>query len=137
MRDVESILMQRLMSDEELTALVGVRIFPLVRPQEDDSPERLADLPAVVYQRVSTGYLSSHELDSGDLGNAQVQYSVFAETRREARKVAELVRRSLRAYRDLSKGIQRVSFSNVLEQYEQDTGIYHVVMTAQVMYPEQ
>lgn len=129
--------MQRLMSDDELTALVGVRIFPLVRPQEDDSPERLADLPAVVYQRVSTSYYGTHALDSSDLGDAQVQYSVFAETRRDARKAAELVRRSLRTYRDLTKGIQRVSFLNVLEQYEHDTGIYHVVMTAQVMYPEQ
>lgn len=137
MRDVESILMQRLMADDDLTALVGVRIFPLVRPQEDDSPERLADLPAVVYQRISAGYRQSHELESGDLGDADVQYSVFASTRRDMRAVAGLVRRSLRTYRDYTKGIQRVFISVGPETYEQETGIYHMVLTASVMYPEE
>lgn len=137
MRDVESVLMRRLLSDTELAALVGVRVFPSVRPQEDDSPERLADLPAVVYHRSSTDYQRSHDLESDDLGDATVQYSVYAHTRREARAVAGLVRRSLRTYRDYAAGIQSVRITNTFDTYEQDTGVYGVVLIATVTYPEE
>lgn len=136
MRDVESILMRHLRADPELSKLVGVRIFPLVRPEKDDSPEQLHKLPAIVYQRISTGYARSHDLESEDLGDASIQYSVFAETRREAREVAGHLRRLLRRFREYAQGIQSVRIDQILEQYEQDTGIYQVVLTVSVRYLE-
>lgn len=125
---IEPALLQRLESDPEIVSRVGQRIFWDKRPQSGP----LAALPAIVFAQVTTGYVGSHDLDL--LGDVQLQYSIFAETREETRAIADLIRRRLHGWRELTAGIQRVRTTTSVDVYEQDTGIYSTVLTVQVWH---
>ena len=85
------------------------------------------------FAQVTTGMSGSHDLDL--LGDVQLQYSIFAETREKRGVIADLIRRRLHGWRDLAAGIQRVRATTSVDVYEEDTGIYSTVLTVQVWHP--
>ena len=81
MTDMAEYLPAALGTDVTLAALVGSRIYPLVRPQN-------CALPAITYQRISAPRVTSHTGDSGLL-NPRYQFSCWSDSYLEAREMAE------------------------------------------------
>lgn len=84
---IESGLYTHLTNDPDVSALVGDRIYPLLVPQD-------ASLPAIAYQRISTGREEAHTGPSG-LCSARIQLTCIADSYESAKSVADAVRKSL------------------------------------------
>lgn len=128
---METVLLQRIESDPAITSMVGNRIFWDERPQAGP----LAELPAIVFQNITTSHIGSHDLSPDTLGDSAMQYSVFAKRRSDTKAVANAVRRRLHGWKDLPSGIQGVRASNSVDGYENDTRIFSTVLTFQVWHP--
>jgi|GEM_PF-1888941 len=87
---IESDLFNRLCNFNQLAALVGTRVYPLHAKQSDT-------LPFVVYQRISTKYVSAMGADRSDT-SARFQFDCFGTTFDEAKAVALQVRLALQRY---------------------------------------
>lgn len=72
-----------------VTALVGTRVYPDVRPQDDA-------LPAIVYQRTQTTFVPTIH-SSVSLTRAQIAIGCYAETRAGAEAVADAAHTALLA----------------------------------------
>ena len=94
---IESGLYAHLTSDPDVSALVGDRIYPLLVPQD-------ATLPAIAYQRISTGRDETHTGPSG-LSQARIQLTCIADSYDAAKAVADAVRSSLDGFSGTMGGI--------------------------------
>lgn len=128
----EVIIRQRLAQDPDVIALVGVRIFPMVRPATGP----LAALPAIVYQRVSPGPRYSGHGEPSNLGTPRVQIAALSGDVDEAWAVSEVARQALDGWSDrtATPRIDGVSCEEPIEQYEDDTKIHVVLFDAIVRY---
>lgn len=77
----EEDLFQYLSNYEDLTSLVGTRIYPLTVSAN-------TELPYVVYQKISSASHISHS-GSSNLATSRYQFSCVAETYKEAKNIAE------------------------------------------------
>lgn len=105
-----------------VSAIVGDRIYPHVRPDN-------GRLPAVTFQEVSSVHVESHQGSSG-LANTIVQFSAWSRDYREAAQARDAVRLALQGMRaaiGLGEGleIQGVQWVSGGETFESQTGIYH------------
>lgn len=76
-----------LLTQSSVTDLVGTRIYPMQLPQN-------AQLPAIVYRRITTGHEETIDGSKGGLADARVQYDCYAVTHDQAHDVAEALRLS-------------------------------------------
>lgn len=83
MTDFATALRARLIADAGVSALVGTRIFPMIRPQD-------SALPAVRYQVISDPR-PEHLKGYDGARSSRVQYDCFAETYLGARALANAV----------------------------------------------
>jgi hypothetical protein len=94
---LEEGLNTHLLADGTVTGLVGTRIYPLQAPQD-------ADLPALVYQRISGPRDQTQSGPSG-LVEARMQLTYLGATYSEAKSVAEAVRGSIDGFSGTMGGI--------------------------------
>lgn len=101
------------LEDSAVAELVGSRIYALVRPQGDE-------LPAVVWQRISTVPVVALSGDSG-LDAVRLQIAVYATTLLEAREVASAVRAAL-------VGNLRATTEMILDDRDEETKNFRVLI---------
>jgi hypothetical protein len=102
---------------ELATTSVGVRVYPLLLPQNPT-------LPAVTYTRISTTPLYVQGSRAG-LGHQRIQFSCWAMTHREVALLAAEVRLAL------ENSTRFIGFeATELDFYEPETRIYHRVVEA-------
>jgi len=80
---IEKAVRELLLSVEEVTDLVGTRVYPSFLPQE-------TTLPAIVYRKISIAREGSHAGHSG-LDHPRFQFSCIAESYRDAKLLAAAV----------------------------------------------
>lgn len=115
---IESLVVQRLLADPAVAALVGERVEPLKLPQKPT-------LPALVYSRVSTKRVLTH--DGPGPERPRIQVDCWASTPREAKDLAAAVRACLDAP-ELPPGDLLGSFlDNELDLHEPESGLYRVM----------
>lgn len=83
------VIRNALVADAGVTALVGLRVAPLLSAQD-------TTLPAITLQRISL-VPQNHLTGDGDLDAARVQLDAWATTYAEARAVADACRTCLQA----------------------------------------
>lgn len=115
-----------LLSVPEITASIGSRLYPGWIPEN-------APMPSVAYLEVSG--VRHHDID---VAYPRYQFSCFSTRYLEAKEVADEIRNALQRYKGdmgntrVIQGVHEGSF----EQYERDTGIYHVAIDFKIIYRE-
>lgn len=87
MSDIKSTLLLVLISDPDVSALAGSRVYPMRLPQ-------LGLLPAMTYQLISNNPVSSIDGDSG-LDNVRMQITCWAKTSYQAIALSLAARRAI------------------------------------------
>jgi len=107
------------------------RIYPLVLPQK-------ATFPAVTYQKIAGTF--EHSM-GGDSGFAYPDYQIvcYAKTYTEVKETAKTLRLSLQNLRIMIDDIyiQAVLIENEIDDYEEDTEIYSVILELRVFFQDQ
>ena len=120
MTDIAEFIPSTLNSDATLAALVGLRIYPLVRPQN-------ATLPAITYQRISAPRTTSHSGDS-NLSNPRYQFNCWSYSYLEARSMAERLVAIFNGKRGMMPGVQASFIDNDQDDYTPDVQEYRVMV---------
>lgn len=87
---IEAELTTLVLADDDVEALVGTRMYPIIAPQN-------STLPYIIYRRLSTSRPTTHD-DSAGYAQAIVQLTVWADKYDEAKGLAEEVRQVLDCY---------------------------------------
>jgi hypothetical protein len=111
---IQTQLFLALISDPDVSDLIGSRIYPMRAPQK-------APMPAVVYQIIAGTPVSSLDGDSG-LDNIRLQLTVWANRYAEAVDLAAVVRRAISTASSL-KSITLL----VVETEDKETASYGVI----------
>lgn len=91
MADAKSVWYSKLSGEATITALVGLRIYPNVIPQD-------ATLPAIAYQTISRAGVMAHDGATG-LAWQRIQTTIVADSSTGAEAVAEACRKVLDGFR--------------------------------------
>lgn len=115
--DIEAAVVDHLLSDPSVIALVGAKIFPLAIPQDQD-------VPAITYQRISSPRTLTLDKESDD--EPRIQIVAWAKTYGEAKDIAIAVNASLDMFiGKLGDQIKAVVFrADHRDDYEPETGRY-------------
>ena len=107
------------------------RIYPLVLPQK-------VSYPAVTYQKIAGTFEHSMGGDSG-FSYPDYQFVCFAKTYHEAKETAKTLRLCLQNLRIMVDDIyiQAVLIENEIDDYEEDTEIYSVILEFRVFFQNQ
>ena len=89
---IESDVRAYLLTDPDITALIGTRIYPERFPQD-------SEMPTITYQRIFGTEGIDHQGPSG-LGRARLQFDCWASTYGGAAGLCDEVRKALRVYPD-------------------------------------
>lgn len=109
---IEEALAAHILADADITALIGDRIYPNVAPQD-------AELPLLVYQRISSPRVRSQSGPSG-LAHPRFQIRAKAASYSEARDLAGKVRVSLDGFAGTMGGGGGVSVGATFLDNERD-----------------
>lgn len=109
---IEEALFFHLTVDPDVSALVGTRVYPLVAPQD-------ADLPLLVYQRISTPRVRSHSGPSG-LAYPRFQITARATSVSQLRDLANKVRIALDGFKGVMGGGSGVNVGASFQENERD-----------------
>ena len=118
--ELEEVLVAHLSAYDGLTALISVRIYPLILPQ---SPT----LPALTYQRID-GPREHCMSEDAEVARPRIQIDTWAETDASAKAVATQVRTALQRWADATTSpvVLDSLLDNDEDSYEPDTNIYRV-----------
>lgn len=123
---IESLIYNRLSNYGGLTALIGIRIYPLMIPQEQS-------LPSVTYFIVSN--IPEHAMgNDADIVTVRLQVSSWSTSYKMAKAVAAQVKAALSRYR--SSPILDIFLDNEMDQFESDVEEYVVISDFIVFYSE-
>ena len=127
---MENALYSRLSGHAGLSALVGVRVYPLRLPQD-------TTLPAVTYTRVGTRRLRAMGSDPG-LARARFQVAAWAATFAAGRDAGEQIRAALQRWRGTLEGVvvQDSFFETEVDVYEPDTETYQRTLNFEIIHEE-
>ena len=136
MATIEEALRTKLTGAAAVTALLAASgaVYPLVIPQG-------SALPAIAYQRISTGRGAAHSSANG-LAMPRMQFSCVATTYAGARALANAVRQELDLYRGTVDDvwIDAIFVENEIDQFnfetDQNESSYAVVLDAIVWHAE-
>lgn len=122
--DIEKALVSHLLADQNLSALIWDRLFPLALPQEDSTVYPNGVVPAVVYQRISSP--RTLNLSGEDASNPRIQFSAYALAYAQAKQIAEVLNQSLDYFAGTLGGRTKAQVLRVdyRDSYEQETGLY-------------
>lgn len=115
-----------LLSRPEIRNLIGTRIYPGWIPEN-------APMPSVAYLEVSG--VRHHDID---VAFPRYQFSCFSTRYLEAKEIADEIRKALQRYKGDISGTRVIQgvHEGTFEQYERDTGIYHVAIDFKIIYRE-
>jgi hypothetical protein len=105
---IEEAVIQRLLADTGVIALVGTRVFPGSVPQGEA-------LPAIVFNKISGAPIYADEGEVG-LDEARIQIDCWAETYSAAKGLSRAVRASLSAFFGTSEGVESLYLSLDVER---------------------
>ena len=112
---IETLVLGVLSADTGVQAIVGSRIYAMLRPQADP-------LPALVYQRVSTVPVVSLQGDSS-LDQVRLQVSCYASTLLQAKQLAAATRRAING----ASGLKSITVMEIDDQ-DPETKHFRVVV---------
>jgi len=119
--------------NSELTNLIGERIYYVKAPQD-------VEVPYVMFFVVSS--VREHDHDGAShLASARFQFSIFAQTYHEAKRITEQIQSVLQAFSGTIGGVGGVYVSgsfhqNEVDFWEEDTGLYHVACDYSISHKE-
>ncbi len=121
---IEIALRNKLLENVNLENIVGERMYLLKLPQNPV-------YPAVVYFKVSNP--RHHAIG---VAYPRFQFSVFAKTYKEAKKVADLIRFVIQREKGITGGIPIIQgvYLNEIDLYESDTQLYHIACDYKIIY---
>lgn len=128
---IQSQLYDRLKdSNGTLYPLVGLRIYPTLRPQD-------AAFPCVTWQFITVQRDSAMGSDSG-ITRARVQVDCWSETADESVSVANAVRSRLQRWRDSAAGVPVLDCFILDETHEYDEAAecFRVLLQIELIYDE-
>lgn len=130
---IEQALQKHMEAQPDLAALVGGCIYYVRAPQDVQSPY-------LVFFKVSASRPHSHQGASG-LALARFQCSCFAETYYSAKQLAWQLQGALQGFSGIMGGEVGVEvggcfYDNEQDQYEPQTGLYHVAVDYLVWHRE-
>ncbi len=122
--DIEIALTDHLLEDQNLSALIGDRVFPLVLPQENKTIYPDGVTPAVVWQRISSPRALS--LSGETANNPRFQFSGYADDLMVARQIADALNQSLDFFAGTLGGRTKAQVlrADYRDSYEHETGLY-------------
>lgn len=117
------LLYTALANDAGVAALVSTRIYPLLLPQ---SPT----YGAITYHRISNG----PHIGGTDYRNSRYQLDCWETTHPRAEALANAVKSALEAHKDEDQtpSIKMVRVVNEIENYEDDTESYRIIIDVMV-----
>jgi hypothetical protein len=128
--DFDEALVDHLLGQPSLTALVATRIFPDYFPQSEQ-------LPAIAYTLEDDSTQQTQQGPSG-MREAVYQINIWADTRREVMAIAREVRSALDGFRGAFKDIPilGVFLDSMSRERDSDTGAFWVSMRFTIHYQE-
>ena len=111
---MEEALIAKLLADAGVSALVGARVYPGMRPQA-------GLLPAVVFNMISKNPSYSDDGEDG-ITEARVQLDCWGATYTDAKKAARAVTAALSAFDGMMSGVRFRYMTLDLEHDMQETG---------------
>ena len=127
---IEEGLVNYVLSQSGVTALIGTRIAPA--PLRQESP-----LPAITYQLIS---VEDGLLHDGPLGLPQprIQMDCWSSSYAGAKALAAAVKVAIHAYKGLMGTVQveQASVVNLVDSYEPNTGKWRVIVDTVIQYKE-
>lgn len=121
-----ALLFELLTEDASVAGLVSNRVYPLILPQ---SPT----LPAVSYQQISQVDAVTGSLE---LRQARFQFSCWAASYAGASALADALENALRNHVDKPNNILFVRDENRLDDYEDETDSWRVIVDALIWFCE-
>ena len=130
MPDIDEALVDHLLGQAGLTALVATRIYRDYFPQDEQ-------LPAIAYTLEDDSSQHTQQGPSG-MREAVYQVNIWADTRREVMAVAREVRSALDGYRGAFKDIPILGtfLDSLSRERDSDTGAFCVSMRFTIHYQE-
>lgn len=128
--NIEEALFAYLQTKPDVTSIVGNRVYPMLLPQG-------SEYPAIVYQRISGMRVRSHSGPSS-LAYPRIQFSCWAQTYSDAKRLAERLRVSLDGYRGTvgDMNIQAIFVENDIDLYDAGVSLYRTIVDAKVWHEE-
>lgn len=117
---IEEALYAKVSSDAAIVELISNRLYPDKLPQNPV-------LPAITYQRVSTGRYHTHDTSGGSgLARPRFQFDCYATSRLAAKNLVNVLRASLEGFNGWvgPTRIQGALSQNETDFYEDVTGLY-------------
>lgn len=123
-------MVNHLMSDPAITAMIGDRLYPLAIPET-------GKVPAIVYQRISAPRTLSLTGESGS--SPRIQLSCYAPSYKQAKQMAMVLAQSLDYLRGTLGGRAKaaVLMAGYREDYEPETGRYRSDVDFFIMHSKQ
>lgn len=131
MTTVEEALVTYLKANTTLASKIGDRIYSQHVPQS-------SILPCVVYQRISSNRVLTHDQSSSGLVQAVYQFDVYSTTYLNALEVADALRGALQGYKGTLSGINVLAIlpKNEIHSEEREIGITRIMIEYNVDYQE-
>lgn len=131
---IEDALRAYLTTHAGLSAKVSNRIYALHAPAN-------VTFPFIVYRRISTERLLTHDQTDHGLANPRIQFDVIAKGYAEALDIAEQLRAALQGYQGTMGGISGVRVGAVLPALEQhddepDLDYYRLIIDYMISHEE-
>lgn len=118
---------KELLDNAELYALVGERVYQLRLPDN-------AVYPCISFFRVSNP--SDNLIDKF---SPRFQFDIWSRSIYEAHDIADMVRQTFNRFKGNlggTKPVKQGKYENQIEDYEKDTGLYHVIVDVFFYYLE-
>lgn len=115
-----------LLKQEKITDLINTRIYPGWIPQN-------AEMPSVAFFIVSG--VRHHDID---VAFPRIQMSIFSKRYVEAKEISNRIVDCLRRFKGQmgNTSVLQIVFENEYDQYEPDTGLYHIAIDFKIIYRE-
>jgi hypothetical protein len=138
--DIEPVLVAFLLDRDDVTELIGDRLYPQVAPQQDKDTG-VGAFPHVTFYRVSTERVQTLE---GTASSApRVQFDCWSKDYPTAKRVGLAIGAALNAFKGSEPArairVQRTIVEDEQDEYEQprqgdEAGIHRVSLTVKVYY---
>lgn len=130
---IEAGIRGHLIANPGVSALIGERVYALLRLQSDDD-----DLDAITFQRISTNSQGSLSGASG-LVQVRFQFDCWSKVYERSLILGEAVRLALQGFRGVMGAVKvhSVSFSNAQDFYDEDTETHRRSMDFLIWHAEQ
>lgn len=132
---IEKALVSLLINDSGVSALVGKRVYPMRLKQG-------TLLPAIVYQRISTPRVLTHDQTYQGLAEPRFQFAVYAETFEEMEACVRAIRVLFQGYKGVvSLGEDSIRIDGILTAgeitgFEPELDLYYTMADYMVSHEE-